>query len=220
MKRIQRRQRASKRASAINRVPRLVTGASLLGNGTGFPRRLQTTLRYVDTNVVTTGAGVPGSYVFSCNGCFDPNITGTGHQPLYFDQLMLIYDHYTVVASRVEHQVLTSLNANVVLYIDDDTSLAADGGHASEQPTGQSVLVSSLATVPTIFKRSWDAKSYFGGNIFDNDNLQGTSAANPVEQSYFVLMMQPLTAAAATVNFATIIEYDVVFDELKTIVGS
>ena len=30
-----------------------------------------------------------------------PNHTGVGHQPLYFDQLMTIYNHYIVIGAKI-----------------------------------------------------------------------------------------------------------------------
>jgi len=52
----------------------------------GFPDRMVTKLRYVDNFNLTGGAGVVGANVFRFNSCFDPDLTGVGHQPMYFDQ--------------------------------------------------------------------------------------------------------------------------------------
>lgn len=53
-------------------------------------------LPYFETGLSINPAagGVVGSYVFQINGPYDPNVTGIGHQPLGFDQLMLMYEHY------------------------------------------------------------------------------------------------------------------------------
>jgi len=32
---------------------------------------------------------------------YDPDITGTGHQPAGFDQMMLSYEHYIVTRARI-----------------------------------------------------------------------------------------------------------------------
>jgi len=61
-----------------------------------FPVKTSRRLVYHDTVFVTSTSGVPATYVFSTNGLYDPNITGTGHQPAGFDQIMLYYNHYYV----------------------------------------------------------------------------------------------------------------------------
>lgn len=40
-------------------------------------------------------------WVFSANGCYDPDITSTGHQPLYFDNYMAVYQKYRVNYSKI-----------------------------------------------------------------------------------------------------------------------
>jgi hypothetical protein len=47
-----------------------------------------------------SSAGV-SLYQFAGNGCFDPDITGTGHQPYYWDTYTGVYNYYSVMGSRV-----------------------------------------------------------------------------------------------------------------------
>lgn len=44
---------------------------------------------------------VDESYEFRANGCFDPDVTGTGHQPRGFDQYGQLYDRYVVTSSKI-----------------------------------------------------------------------------------------------------------------------
>jgi len=78
----------TKRRTYARRVPRLRIGA--------FPNTKTLNLRYVEN--FTLNPGVLGSSVnvFSMNGLFDPNISGTGHQPMFFDNYMAIYGQYRV----------------------------------------------------------------------------------------------------------------------------
>ncbi len=61
-----------------------------------------TELAYADYFSINPTTGAPATYVFSCNGLYDPNITGTGHQPHGFDQLMQNYKNYQVLSSSIE----------------------------------------------------------------------------------------------------------------------
>lgn len=66
-----------------------------------FPTRKQCTLRYVEAGVVnalTCGtAGVGGTeHTYPLGSLFDPNLSLTGHQPYFFDQIAAVYQHYRV----------------------------------------------------------------------------------------------------------------------------
>ncbi len=72
------------------------TTASFVDRVTG-PQTLIRKLRYCDRLEIDPGASSAlGEHFFSCVGLFDPDITGTGHQPMGFDQYMALYDHYQV----------------------------------------------------------------------------------------------------------------------------
>jgi len=185
----------------------------------GFPKILKNTLKYTDAVVMTVTAGA-GSYLFSCNGLYDPNITGTGHQPMYFDQLMAVYDHYTVTSSRIKAYYVPDSTITtgfmVTLYIDDDTATHATGLAAAERDSCKSVVIRPSSQVTTVLYNSWNAVKYFGPNPLANDNLQGSSSANPTEQSYFVCQGYDFSGAASGLRLYVEIEYDVTWDELAT----
>jgi len=70
----------------------------------GFPDKLVTKLRYVDS-ILLTGTSI-GSNVFRMNSLFDPDLTGSGHQPMYFDQFCgaigtAPYSRYRVLSSNI-----------------------------------------------------------------------------------------------------------------------
>lgn len=48
---------------------------------------------------------------------YDPDLTGFGHQPYFFDQLTDIYSHYVVIGSKIKISgaVDTGSNQNVNL---------------------------------------------------------------------------------------------------------
>lgn len=158
--------------------------------------------KYVDTFVLTSTAGSTSSHLFSVNGLYDPNITATGHQPSYFDTLTPIYNHYTVMSSTILVEMVVSTSAALVaLYTDDDTSVPSAAYIAAEQPSASSVTAPVTSYKPSKLTKSWNAKSNFGGDILDNDELKGISTANPVEQMYFVIMASSLDGISnATVN--------------------
>jgi hypothetical protein len=186
----------------------------------GFPKKLRCVHKYVESLTFTAGAASDVRQ-FSCNGLFDPNISGTGHQPLYFDQLTAIYNHYTVFRSKCTYQViLTSVPCLVSHYIEDDTSVST-GSQSAEMSTSTVTVHSNLAVRPTNLTRVWDAKQFFGGDIFDNDLLQGSASANPTEQMYFTFNVTAMDGVTAP-SYSVLVEvlYEAVWDELKTVAQS
>lgn len=67
----------------------------------GFPTDLRTTLKYSDVITLTSTGNAVASYVFRMNSLFDPDFSGTGHQPYYFDQLAALYSRYCVIGSKL-----------------------------------------------------------------------------------------------------------------------
>lgn len=54
-------------------------------------------LRYADTYNLAGGVPTPNAQVMLMNSLYDPDSTGTGHQPLDYDQFTAIYLKYLVV---------------------------------------------------------------------------------------------------------------------------
>ncbi len=70
-----------------------------------FPDRTVVSLDYWSTNRVNPGVVTYADTVFGLNNAFDPEFTGTGHQPRDFDQWAAIYAKYRVIKTLVEVDV-------------------------------------------------------------------------------------------------------------------
>lgn len=193
-----------------------------------FPKLMQATLTYAETFIYPVPAGGVGSYNFSCNGLYDPNISGTGHQPMYFDQYMAIYDHYNVVSSTITwtfKNSSTSQYYDVALMIDDDSThgVGTNWNTAAERPGAKQGTVGPISGAHGVLrmKQSWSRQTAFG-KYGDNDpELKGSSSANPVESQQFIGFFKEVTATGSTDLFIdVVIKYNVVFDELASMTGS
>lgn len=80
---------------------------SLSVKGDPFPLRWSRTLQYGQAFTLTAGAaGVFGTeQIFRLNSLYDPDLTGTGHQPYGFDTMATLYYKYKVTAVRVSIKV-------------------------------------------------------------------------------------------------------------------
>lgn len=199
-------------------VTRPVVSRSL---GIGFPKRMVITHKYQEIQTVTSTAGVLQKYQWSVNSLYDPNTTGGGHQPMYFDQVAALYDHYVVIGSKIRITVIGNVSTTpgffAGCYIDDDTttSTVSDITRLAEQTQGRFITVAPSALAPKVFNMKWSAKKAFGGSILANTELQGTSASGPTEQQNYTLGLQAFAGTTANVQVAVLITYIAVWKELK-----
>lgn len=195
-----------------------------------FPVRTQKKLPYFESSFLLAGAsGVIQQYVFSANGIYDPNITGTGHQPLGFDTMMLYYEQYTVVSSRITVEcVQNGIQAGTfaVLLAPDTSSLVLPD--VVENGLIRMKTIDGRGTIGTgqrmgSLSLSCDVAKYFGrkskADLLDDPNLFGTVAANPTEQVYFVVAAWGFSGFSDNTAFqmTALIEYDVVFWEPRKV---
>ncbi|WP_445772368.1 hypothetical protein, partial [Rheinheimera sp.] len=81
------------------------------------------TLRYSEQFSVNPGtAGSPGYYCFQSNSCYDPNISGTGHQPRGYDQLAALYQFCAIREVQAELFFTTSDGAPVIVSMSADAN--------------------------------------------------------------------------------------------------
>lgn len=183
---------------------------------------------YYDQNNFSTGAVLAGGYVFTANGLYDPNITGTGHQPMGFDQLMLFYEHYTVTSAKI---TVNFYNADV-----DDSVVV--GILLAPDPTPETNF-SKLNENGMLTKRWINPNAGNGNNkctltascniaklngkktIIDDDIFRGDVGSNPAEQSYFHLFAyNQINTNVVSVSFEVMIEYTAIFTEPRKMIQS
>lgn len=192
---------------------------------TPFPALLRNQLVYAEQTTLSLTTGAYNWHMFKCNGLYDPNHTGTGHQPLYFDQLMAIYNHYTVVSSYIEATIQGAPTSHTqltqVLYIDDDSNAATTLASALERPGARYRAWDSTVEQPLPLRIGWSAEKTFGNKTpWTDPELQGNVGADPAEMSYFTIGLADNSVQSVTYSLLVKIWYNVVWDELKTITTS
>lgn len=197
----------------LGRIPRQL---SMLG------AKVKTKLRYVETFTIDPPtAGLPGTYVFSANGLYDPNITGVGHQPRGFDQIMALYDHYYTHSAKITVDYGSTSNGNVApwcggIVLDDNSTPAANMIQECEQRAANYRL-STDDNQPRI-TLGFNSKEWFSRF---KESLLGTSGTNPSDQAYFIVFCQAVgTADLGKIDCIATIEYDVTFSEPKNVASS
>lgn len=186
---------------------------------------------YYDPQLSLSGAaGVPASRVYSANGIFDVDITGTGHQPLGFDQMMLFYEHYGVIRSKISVTFMNDSDdaVRVGIYLNPDSTpialpsdimengLIATAVCDSKDGTGERIKTVSLNCD---MKKSMGKESYKA--IINDKTVCGDAGSNPAEQTYFVVVAWGSHVAATTqLRFDVCISYDTIYFENRKTAGS
>lgn len=217
------------RSQRIYAAPRYIKARSNNTNivmGKGFPKRVCFTHKYSGSFNLTSTSGTMSNVIFRANGMYDPDVTFAGHQPMYFDQLSALYDHFLVIGSKITYTLTpsaaTSAPSRIVAHVNDDTSII---GTSIDQVAENSLskvmkILPAVNNSVTKLRLSWSAKKYFGGSVLANTELQGSGTADPTEQSFFILSAQADGAATITFACTAEVEYIAIWKELKDIAQS
>jgi hypothetical protein len=187
-------------------------------------------LYYEPRLTLTSTSGLLAGYAFSCNGAYDPNITGTGHQPIGFDQMMLLFEQYVVLKShiKVTWACSTAATTRVGIILNGDSPIPTSDTLAMENGQGVWAAIEGKADPGAhnmcTLELDCDVAKYFGKTkreLQSSPDLFGNAAANPTEQVYFqILQFGGLEAVTATTIFDVILYYDIFFYEPRKLASS
>lgn len=170
-----------------------------------FPQTKLVRHKYVDTITVPAGFAAGGAtvYQFRANSVYDPDFTGTGHQPMFHDEMALQYKRYTVLRSTIvlEAAGTNTQELNFLLWCDDDitTPSLASPNTAMEQH-GSKLDRLDRRSFPMKIKAWYDAAKWHktSRNALVADDTQRTpSGNNPASaaEKFFTLYVAPLSGS-------------------------
>jgi hypothetical protein len=169
----------------------------------------------------------PGVYVFSANGMYDPDLTGTGHQPRGFDQLMLFYDHYVVTRARAKCRFFnasTSVPAEVFVTVRDNATPSTSYLDYLESSITKTVQlgVESASTATKTLEFDVDVGKFLGRrDPLSDPQLKGSTSSNPDEGCAFHIgAFTPDVFTASSVLLLVTIEYTCTLIEPKIVAAS
>ena len=167
----------------------------------GFPKSTKVCLKYVQTIALNPSAGAVVGHRFRVNSLYDPDLSGTGHQPRGHDQLSVIYSKYLVTAVSIKATpvVTSSYDAGggaaveraggyYGILLDDDETInesSVEDILEGKQGGGVRRLAGSTAVqprTPSAAKRSLSLRRWFKvRNLFAEDGASAAIDANPTE---------------------------------------
>lgn len=229
------RSRARARRRRAARIPR---GMSLVPTtqkpgykGHPFGKKFYTKLRYSESHTIAASstANFASHYKMRLNSLYDPNYTGAGHQPRGFDQLMAIYEKYTVVGAKITVcYITTSTNPSVVglRTVDGNETAIADKKVAMENGDSSWKYISRFdQDNKAIISRTVNVKKFFNqSTIVGDDKFTLAANQNPSDDDAIIGEMWVAPIKATAQHGETLldinIEYSCVFTEPKDLPSS
>lgn len=153
-------------------------------------------LKYVQCITLSTSATYSGEHAFRINSIYDPDYTGTGHQPYYHDQLQTLWKYYEVKGCKIKTTFTASGGTgNTILYYRFGPNMVAvsttnaavdlENGNMSKYrhiPANQSAVGVG---------RNWTLKAYVPMKHFMRDlnpeDKRAQFGANPTHAVYGVV---------------------------------
>jgi hypothetical protein len=183
--------------------------------------------RYVERAfTIDPGLSSASSYVFRLNSLYDPNLTSTGHQPIGFDQIMPLYDHYCVIGARVRvtaTNMVSTIAQDVVLHLKDTnvTSDQVDTIIENGNCVWKTLAPAGSGGDSKTLTLSCSPNKFFGSNVMQDDKYKGTISTNPDDGVFLHITGQAQDGADnGLIRLAVVIEYVAVLTEPKLLTES
>lgn len=207
----------------------------------GFPNSRTVTLRYVEDFSLNPGASPSlSTQVFRINNLDDPNYTGVGHQPMYYDNYKAIYTKYRVNYATITFVCMDNHVVNVkdggtesyagqqkcvrmFIIRDNETGDYTSGNGIDtlieEGSTNLRWKFAPQTTSSGLHKLTMRAYPRMLFKVPYNDSgLQATTTAGaqPLNECYFVCGVDSFPNSDAQImNYQAIITYNVTFFDLN-----
>lgn len=157
----------------------------------------------IETSTTTTGVS---GYTFAVNSIYDPNVSGTGHQPLGHDQLATLWERYTVFGVKYDIKAvnMSSTPCRVCTVVYDSSHTFTTFEDASEQPKASKTMIlggSNGGNDVLTFEGyiSTAAAAGVPKTVIRDDDLWSASfGANPAKMPLFSIMHANLNGVSTT----------------------
>lgn len=181
-----------------------------------MPMAYVTTLHYHDYVGCTGGAGIDAQD-YRGNSVYDPDYTGAGGQPSYFDQITAIYGRYCVFASSITVEMHNSDAVPTSLDIVPDTSSAAlvNAAQARQFANNKHIIVGTDGTVRKLKHYFTTAQAWDCSDPLLDPDLSALYNANPVKVWFWHLMVQNTDGGANSTSLDVDITYIVRFNAIQ-----
>lgn len=165
-------------------------------------RKLFTKMIYQDSFALDAAIGTVATKIYSANNLYDPDVSGTGHQPRGFDELMNLYSHFVVVGAKCTVTVLHEGGSANLSSACSGIALQADSGALStlndylESSYVRFTHNSDYSQKPETVSYKCNPNKFLGrSKPLSDPDLKGSAVGSPVEQAYFHIFQAGLASS-------------------------
>jgi len=193
-----------------------------------MPKTYTTRLRYHYTGVwdpASAGAFVENT--FRLSSVFDPDFTGVGNQPRYFDQFCSaedgagLYKRFVVLGAKAKLEMVNLGNTTATDYLrvymkmDNNSTPGTDQYDYEEDPRCKSQILykGTMLRGQNVMTQYYSAKKFFGTNVNKEDDYAGSYGTNPARNAYLHVVAFNPNGNPAGADFYITIDYIVRFFE-------
>lgn len=191
--------RKSYRKRKTTALTRMVNRGTLVYKGqTGIADRALIKLKYRDNYVLTDTVLPDAQRTWRLNSIYDPDFTGSGHQPLGFDQWQVFYKNYRVYKTDVILSITNqeSIGTQVGFVVQPDDSNVAYDDSCFEQPHVYSKILGGAAGQNRcVIKRTVHHPRIIGQTSQQyraNENTYAAFTTNPNTNVFGIIMASSL----------------------------
>lgn len=152
--------------------------------------------RYSESFSLNAAAGLLAHHYFRANDMYDPNGTGVGHQPMGFDEIGALFNHFTVIGSKI---VITCSGATTDTKIGcylSGANLLGSGIERAIEAGSKTITMNTNSTPKKLVHKCSPKKFFRQTSIIDNYSLRGSTSASPAEIAYYLIWVAPADRSA------------------------
>lgn len=182
----------------------------------GVPDQLFCKLKYAQTFNMAASAPLIAQQSFQ-SSAYDPDLTGFGHQPRYYDQLTPIYGKYQVLGMKVKYEVINATGGFPTRVVHAWTNGAPSVTALDQMAEGKHAFSKIVSTTGgmdrTTITSYMSAKKMFGLRTVINDE-ESEALVNATPANVFVsslIAQSASTTQSVALNCNVMITYYVRF---------
>ncbi len=192
----------------------------------GIPDSIRVALKYSQV-VNFTASAAPAGQVFQINSLFDPDSSGTGHQPSFYDFWKLTYSRYCVLGfsaiATIENETTGVGVSCACVYADSDVS-GQSVESLTEANRSKTTVVGPAGTmnVKTLRMPPVTIAQVMGQKWIEPDsNMYAITTALPTDGAYMIFKCAATDASTSvTVRVKFTLLYDAIFKDVNPLYPS